>query len=85
VASAVWTQARPSVDQQQRCDRAPDSGVCRRCVLAAAAWLQGVRRLLAAWWFGKSRPVTIPRRSAVTIAPVEPRSADAGRSSASQH
>jgi len=56
MASAVWTQARPSRDQQQRCDSPSGPGFWCRCVLAAAGWLQGVRRLFAACRFGSSQP-----------------------------
>jgi hypothetical protein len=43
-------QVRLSPDHRRCWDRAPDLGVWCRCVPAAAGWLQGVRRLLAAWF-----------------------------------
>jgi hypothetical protein len=60
--TATWTwdprplpcekQARPSRGQRRCWECACDLGVCCRCMSAAAAWLQGVRRLFAACWSG---------------------------------
>jgi hypothetical protein len=67
-------QVQPSFDQGQCFDGPSDLGVYCRCVSVAAAWLQGVRRLFAA--FGScvigselsvALPVTISERSSGTL------------------